>query len=223
MISIVRAPQRSVKAVTLLATILLCLWSTAAFSQPLYLSVNSTPYDKQMTRIRSIFLEKSDVGKQDLNLAMVNHWIEDLRNIPYGYTPEWRTPLEVVGSPIADCKGKAVALYDKMQAHGASNIRLVIGKRTVRSRKTHAWLEWTTGDATFVLDPTINWAAYPLERLGQRAYIPLYAYSGPRKYRAVGKGLFASRERSWKSSRNPTSLIAQVSPAESHRSQGDAL
>ena len=115
----------------------------------------------------------------------------DLRSIPYGFSAEWKTPAEVQSGPVADCKGKAVALYEKMQLCGARNIRLVIGKRTSTSRKTHAWLEWTTDGDTYVLDPTINWAACRANGLGPRAYIPLYAYAGAHKYRATAATLYA--------------------------------
>ena len=43
---------------------------------------------------------------------------------------EWKTPNEIAHAPTADCKGKAVALYQRMRENGARNLRLVIGKRT---------------------------------------------------------------------------------------------
>ena len=93
---------------------------------------------------------------------------------------------------MADCKGKAVALYSWMHEHGAENVRLVIGKRTSTSRKTHAWLEWSTDSGTYVLDPTINWAACRADRLGKHTYIALYAYAGAEKYRAADSSLYAN-------------------------------
>ncbi|PYL07438.1 MAG: hypothetical protein DME34_06820 [Verrucomicrobia bacterium] len=90
---------------------LVCLFSFACFAESAYLSVNSTPYDRQMTRISPVLLTKSDAGNQGVSLALVNHWIEDLRAIPYGFSTEWKTPEEVEFAPVADCKGKAVALY----------------------------------------------------------------------------------------------------------------
>lgn len=115
----------------------------------------------------------------------------DLRAIPYGFSSEWKTPTEVETGPVADCKGKAVALYHKMHAAGADQVRLVIGKRTSTSRKTHAWLEWSSSGGTYVLDPTINWTARRADELGNRNYIPLYAYAGLRKYRAANASLYA--------------------------------
>jgi len=144
-----------------------------------------------MTRIRPVLFCKSGGGRQNLSLALVNHWIEDIRAIPYGFTPEWKTPAELESAVVADCKGKAVALYQRMQSHGAEHVHLVIGKRTSISRKTHAWLEWNTDGGTYVLDPTFNWAVCRADQLGNGAYIPFYAYAGNRKYRAAAAALYA--------------------------------
>ena len=180
-----------VKKIFLVLIGLICLSSISCFAQSLYFTVSSTPYDKQMTRIRPVLFCKDDAGKQNLSLVLVNHWIEDIRAIPYGYCPEWKTPAEVESAIVADCKGKAVALYQRMQSHGAEHIHLVIGKRTFISRKTHAWLEWNTDGRAYVLDPTFNWAACRADQLGNDAYIPFYAYAGSRKYRAAAAALYA--------------------------------
>ena len=144
-----------------------------------------------MTRIRPVLLSKGAASSQNLSLGLVNQWIGDLRSIPYGFSQEWKTPDEVYTGAVADCKGKAVALYKRMHASGADNVRLVIGKRTATSRQTHAWLEWNTANGTYVLDPTIKWAACASAQLGNSNYIPLYAYAGIRKYRATSATLFA--------------------------------
>jgi predicted transglutaminase-like cysteine proteinase len=170
---------------------LVCLGSVSAFAESVYLKVDSTPYDRQMTRITPVLLSKTPNASQNLSLALVNHWIENLRAIPYGFSPEWKTPTEVESGSVADCKGKAVALYERMHSHGADHVRLVIGKRTALSRRTHAWLEWNTDNGTYVLDPTINWSACRVDKLGYRAYIPLYAYAGNHKYRASSAALYA--------------------------------
>jgi hypothetical protein len=180
-----------VKKIFLVLIGLICLSSISCFAHSLYFTVSSTPYDKQMTRIRPVLFCKSGGGRQNLSLALVNHWIEDIRAIPYGFTPEWKTPAELESAVVADCKGKAVALYQRMQSHGAEHIHLVIGKRTFISRKTHAWLEWNTDGRAYVLDPTFNWAACRADQLGNDAYIPFYAYAGNRKYRVAAAALYA--------------------------------
>ncbi len=163
----------------------------SCFGQTILMSVKNTPYDKQMSRIRPFLAGESRRAKSELSLGIVNYWIGDLRSIPYGFTKEWKTPAETQSGAPADCKAKAVALYQRMQSHGASNVRLVIGKRATTSRSTHAWLEWETESGTYVLDPTINWRAYRGREVGRRSYIPFYAYEGTRKFRAAPTTLVA--------------------------------
>lgn len=157
----------------------------------MFLSVDSTPYDRQMSRIRPVLLSRS-ATEQQVSVSLVNQWMGDLRDIPYGYHNEWKTPTEVQTGQPADCKGKAVALYQRMQSRGAKNVRLVIGKRAPTSRVTHAWLIWETNSGTYVLDPTFNWMACRSEQLSENSYIPFYAYSGTKKFRAAASALYAN-------------------------------
>ena len=175
---------------------LFCLSCLSTFAQSAYISVNSTPYDRQMARIRPILASAAAHRKQDLSFALVNHWIGDLRAIPYGFFMEWKTPEEVQTSAFADCKGKAVALYDAMHSRGAQNLRLVIGRRLLTSRKTHAWVEWSTTGGTYVLDPTINWAACRADRFGRMSYIPIYAYADGQKFRAATTSMLYAKNQS---------------------------
>ncbi len=182
----------SLRKASLFIAALLCFLSASCFADSVFLSVPSTPYDRQMTRIKPVLQTATAAStEQPVSLSLVNRWIGDLRCIPYGFSMEWKTPAEVESGAPADCKGKAVALYERMHAHGANNIRLVIGKRTATSRVTHAWISWETGDGTYVLDPTINWTAFRAEEVGNRNYIPYYAYAGNQKYRAASVTLYA--------------------------------
>ena len=183
----------SLRKVSLVGLTLFCLSCLSAFAQSTYITVKSTPYDRQMSRIRPVLTSATGHKEQNLSLALVNNWIGNLRAIPYSYSMDWKTPQEVRFGASADCKGKAVALYNTMQSRGANNVRLVIGKRLWNSPKTHAWLEWTTASGTYILDPTINWSAFRAEHTGRSSYIPLYAYAGAQKFRAgASTGLLAS-------------------------------
>jgi len=169
---------------SLLVTLLLAVTSSSSFADALLFTVAATPYDRQMARIRPVLTTSSQTAANNLNMTIVNQWMTDLRAIPYGFTTVWKTPAEAQSGAPADCKAKAVALYEKMQANGATNVRLVIGKRTATSRQTHAWLAWDTENGSYVLDPTFNWAACPAAKVGKRNYQPLYAYAGSKKFRA---------------------------------------
>ena len=167
-----------------LAATLICLSTASCFATSMFMSVEATPYDRQMSRIRPILLTKTSAA-QPVSMAIVNHWMEDLRDIPYGYQLEWKLPEEVESRRPADCKGKAVALLQRMQAHGAKNVRLVIGRRAPTSRMTHAWLTWETENGSYILDPTFNYMATRSEQIGKRSYVPIYAYAGEQKFRAA--------------------------------------
>ena len=180
----------ALKKLFLLVVAILCLSSAACFADSLFMAVRATPYDRQMSRIQPVLLEKAG-SSTHLSLSVVNHWMEDLRSIPYGFSQEWKTPAETEAGAPADCKAKAVALYDRLQSHGAENVRLVIGKRTIGSKSTHAWVEWQTGTGAYVLDPTINWMACRAEDVAHGSYLPLYAYAGAEKFRAAGVALYA--------------------------------
>jgi predicted transglutaminase-like cysteine proteinase len=145
-----------------------------------------------MSRIRPVLVSTAANVTQQISVSQVNQWMGDLRDIPYGYHMEWKTPSEVKTRQPADCKGKAVALYERMQASGAKNVRLVIGKRAPTSRVTHAWLVWENSGSTYVLDPTFNWMACHSEQIGEGSYVPLYAYAGSKKFRAASSTLYVN-------------------------------
>ena len=177
--------EPSMKKSLLLSCLLLAFAASSSFADALLFSVASTPYDRQMARIRPVLTASTHSSGSQLSVAIVNQWMADLRSIPYGFTTFWKTPAEAVSGAPADCKAKAVALYEKMRENGATNVRLVIGKRTATSRQTHAWLAWDTESGSYVLDPTFNWAACTSSQVGKRNYQPLYAYAGSKKYRAA--------------------------------------
>ena len=84
------------------------------------LPTKSTPYDHQMARIQPILNTPAPLWHRELSLlSFVNHWIGELRAIPYRFSTEWKTPSELAHEPTGDCKGKAVALYQRMRENGA--------------------------------------------------------------------------------------------------------
>jgi predicted transglutaminase-like cysteine proteinase len=173
------------KRTLLLTAALLAVAASNSFADALLFTVPATPYDSQMARIRPVLTAPSRAAANQVSLNNVNQWMAGLRAIPYGYSVMWKTPAEAQSGAPADCKAKAVALYEKMQANGATNVRLVIGKRTSTSRLSHAWLAWETENGSYVLDPTFNWTACAAGRVGKNNYLPLYAYAGSKKFRAA--------------------------------------
>src|SRR5882724_1073743 len=173
------------RRILFLATAFFALSIATCFANSLLATAKKTPFDHQMARIQPVLNAPAGAQHSGLPLSLVNQWIGELRAIPYNYSMEWKTPSEVAHAPAADCKGKAVALYQRMRENGARNLRLVIGRRTPVSRSTHTWIEWTSASVTFVLDPTINWVAQAVNEIPENSYVPYYAFVGSRKYRAA--------------------------------------
>jgi hypothetical protein len=180
-----------------LSSLVLCAGFIAipGFAQPIFLMMEeSTPYDRQMTRVLPVIAAPSYAEADQVSLQMVNLWMIKLRKIRYRYSREWKTPAEVKLERAADCKGKALALYEMMQVNGAKNVRLIIGKRRVDDLLTHAWLEWEAGNGNYLLDPTFNWLAVKTPQRSPKRYIPLYVYEGAFKYRVASIPLFRVTE-----------------------------
>jgi hypothetical protein len=160
------------------------LAALSCVGQTMLFKVDSTPYDGQMTRVAQVVHRPSAMHSDRASFLLLDSWMTALRSMPYEYSPKWRTPREVLSTRMGDCKGKAVALYEKLRAHGAHNVRLIIGKHHVDDARTHAWVEWETAQGTLLLDPTFNWRATRTNDQDFSNYIPFYAYDGSRKYRA---------------------------------------
>ena len=158
--------------------------TSIGFGQSSFFEVDSTPYDRQMSRIQPTLTAPSGYTVEGVSFALVNEWMIELRAMPYRYSREWLSPSEVEAARAADCKGKALALYDRLQLNGATNLRFVIGKRRANDSLTHAWLEWETEMGTLLLDPTFNWTA-TIKISDTRNYVAFYGYEGAHKYQAA--------------------------------------
>jgi len=161
------------------------LASMSCFGQPAFLAVKHTPYDQQMARVRLVLTSAGRHSAIPVSFLRVNEWMQKLYAIPYGASRQWKIPAEVESASIADCKDKAIALYQKMRVNGAKNVRFVIGKRRAAGCLTHAWVEWRTQNGNYVLDPTFYEKAVQAAQTDVTSYIPFYAYEGARKYRAA--------------------------------------
>ena len=86
----------AVKRVFLLIAAIVCLLTASCFADSVFLTVGSSPYDRQMGRIRPVLRSlKSNGSANRISLALINHWIADPRGISYGFSQEWNTPPEV--------------------------------------------------------------------------------------------------------------------------------
>jgi len=200
--------------------LIVVLGSTSiGFAQSTFLEVASTPYDRQMARVQPTLTAPSGYLIDGLSFALVNEWMIELRAMPYHYSREWRTPSEVEAATGSDCKGKALALYDRMQLNGAANVRFVIGKRRANDSLTHAWLEWETEMGTVLLDPTFNWTA-EFKLQNGRTYIPFYGYEGAHKFQATNS-LLVSRDHGTRSPAAPSQGVITRSTRSTARTRSN--
>lgn len=144
--------------------------------------VASTPYDRQMTPVRNI-LEQRPQGNGGISLTELNGYMRELRSIPYQYSLNWKTPEQVQTEFKADCKAKAIALYSILKQRGVTDVRLVIGMRTKKSKITHAWLEMDHNGKTLLLDPTYYNRIRTVSDERRGNYVQNYAYEGGKKFR----------------------------------------
>lgn len=186
MVLISLSPRR-IRNYLLVFTACLGLTSMNGFAQPIFFEVASAPYDRQMARVQPVLASVGGFSLEGVSLPIVNGWMNQLRAMRYGYSRQWKT---IEATKVADCKGKALTLYEKMQLNGATNVRFVIGRHHAGDSFTHAWIEWDTANGTYVLDPTFSRVVEPAPH-DSRKYIPLFAYEGALKYRAIDATLFA--------------------------------
>src|ERR671931_2959272 len=101
------------------------LFSTAvcSFAQPCLINVESTPYDNQRARVQAVLTSLPTEVPGWISLSLVNQSMRGLRRLRYRYSSQWQTPDEVRAARCADCKGKAIAMYEFMQSIGATNVR----------------------------------------------------------------------------------------------------
>jgi Transglutaminase-like superfamily len=170
------------------------LVSISCFGESAFFPVQSTPYDRQMTRVYPALNSMTGKSQGSISLDAVNEWMTELRAMPYHFSPYWQTPTEVNFNQTADCKGKAVALYALMRRYGAKSVRVVIGRRHIYDSNTHAWLEWATSQGSYTLDPTFNEMPVRTAELDPMTYVASYAFDGEHKYRATSS-LIASNTR----------------------------
>lgn len=147
-----------------------------------YHRVNATPHDHMMARIKQYLLTS---GSGTVSISEANQWMSEIRSIPYKYSSQWKSPSEVDQTGFSDCKGKSVMLFHNLKKSGAKNVALMIGKRTPSSPVQHAWVSWTVGNTTYILDPTYFSAAKKASSFQPSHYHPYYAFNGTGKYKVT--------------------------------------
>jgi hypothetical protein len=172
-------------ALGLIALIAAMILGTPAWSIQM-IPVSATPYDSQMQPILPILESDSSGGTSPgVTIPQVNRWMRQLHDIPYHYTSSWAGCANVNACGTADCKGKALALYQRMKASGATGLYLMIGLKDSDNSQTHVWLLWKYDGSLYNLDPTFENRAFPKNDFDRSSYRPSYSYSGDSKFSVV--------------------------------------
>ena len=140
-----------------------------------------TPYDAHLGPVRQTYSRfsggapsVSDVRAQMRTAYRFRYYFDPAQP----YTPQ--LPSVTESRQQGDCKAKSLWLASKM---GTRDARYVIGKGSLSSRISHAWLLWSNGGKWIILDPTNTSEMIEAERVVGKKLIPQFSYSGGTSYR----------------------------------------
>jgi len=139
-----------------------------------------TPYDGYLGPMRQTY---SRLGAGSPSISDVRAQLRTAYRFRYyfdnaqPYTPQ--LPEVTESRQQGDCKAKSLWLASKM---GTRSARYTIGKGSLNSRISHAWLLWSNGGTWISLDPTNTAEIIEAERVVGKKLIPQYSYSGGSSY-----------------------------------------
>ena len=138
--------------------------------------VSQTPYDAYLAPFHRV--AESPPGAEKFTLASMEKWTRAAHRIRYerrGDRP-WQTPEELEHSATGDCKDKALWLYSKLKAAGATSLELVIGKQNLFDSEFHAWVIARHANRDYLLDPSNRSSVWEISDFDWDEYVPFYSY-----------------------------------------------
>lgn len=139
-----------------------------------------TPYDSNLGPMRQTY-SRFGSGTPSINDVRAN--LRTAYRFRYYFDPAQpykpQLPAVTESKQQGDCKAKSLWLASKM---GTRNARYVIGKATLSSRISHAWLLWSNGGTWIILDPTNTAEIIQADRVVGKKLVPRYSYSGGSSY-----------------------------------------
>lgn len=139
-----------------------------------------TPYDAYLDPVWKVFHQLS--GEQ-VAPSVVEQLVREGRSFRYFFNkdqPYMPQPPEVTESTkTGDCKAKSLWLASKMNTR---KVRFVIGKLSLGSPKSHAWLIWEGPQGWLVLDATNYSKPLVPDRISPSELVPTFSYSPSGKY-----------------------------------------
>lgn len=151
--------------------------------QAALVSLQRTPYDRQLERIQHVLSrEASQNNGNPGDIDTINQAMRAAYRLPYTSYAEWQSPEETYRNKRADCKARAVLLHHKLNEAGVGSHRLVIGRLKGGNSDSHTWLVWKTKEAEYLLDPTYYRKPIRMDKVSEGKYIPEFIYCGGKKY-----------------------------------------
>lgn len=139
-----------------------------------------TPYDPYLEPVFRVFQQLSS-GQVDP--ALVEQLVREGRSFRYYYNKDQpylpQSPDVTESTKCGDCKAKSLWLASKMNTR---NVRFVIGKLSLGSAKSHAWLIWQSPQGWLVLDATNYSKPLVPDRISPSELVPTFSYSPSGKY-----------------------------------------
>lgn len=140
----------------------------------------STPYDSNLGPMRQTYAR---LGSGSPSVSDVRAQLRTAYRFRYYYDPAQpykpQLPAVTESKQQGDCKAKSLWLASKM---GTRNARYVIGKATLSSRISHAWLLWSSDGGWIILDPTNTSDIIQADRVVGKKLVPRFSYSGSSTY-----------------------------------------
>jgi hypothetical protein len=93
----------AVQRVFLLIAAIICLLTASCFADSVFLTVRSTPHDRQMGEFARLISPRSNGSEHQVYLALENQWLEDFSENCGGFSQEWKAAPEAetdVSNPL---------------------------------------------------------------------------------------------------------------------------
>jgi hypothetical protein len=142
-------------------------------------STTASPYEEHMDTVKKVLRTLP-------NETTTMKRAEELMKIGFGFRYSFNEPYKAALPSVTaalhagDCKAKALWLCNQL---GDGRARFVIGKSSVRSPISHAWVMWKHGGRWWILDCTQNSRPIAADRVSSNKYIPFYSYDRDTCYR----------------------------------------
>lgn len=136
---------------------------------------SKTPYDAYLDPVYKVFHE---LGEGQPDESTVEKLVREGRAFRYFFNKDQpyvpQAPEVTEATKTGDCKAKSLWLAAKMNSRG---VRFVIGKLSLGSPKSHAWLVWQSPQGWLILDATNYSKPLVPERVSPTELVPTYSYA----------------------------------------------